>query len=488
MGVVRAVKQLDIPVSPGGVEQLQAAICKTDGQQAPVAVQGQQGILRVGKAVVHRHRLLPAVKVDHSPLTAIGGIHDGPALLFIYGGHGGAVGGAGNGGGRLAGPERPVLRQAVTGQRPRPGVDQGVLVQKQGVGQGGVLRRQLRQLRPGLRVVYAHLALDHRRRPGPLRGQGRFQGLAGQGDGPAGPVSVGQVINSQGLGQGPLGLGGVIRVQQPPLLWQGLQGVLDGSRHVPLLQCVGGVSRQGHGVLGPFHLLESHKGHAAPGQKAQGQQSRCGRHAPLPAAGAGVVLMQALKGTEHLRRRLPPLVRVGLHGLLHNGRYCGADLFGGDGLYLLGILGGPPPGEQVIQGSPGAVDVRAHIQQHRPPPGGRAACAGGHHSGRVLLQAGGGLVPHPLGGPQAGVVNAIVLRRGIAPAEAHPHCALLPQGQGDVKVDEPDIPLGCEHQVRRLDVTVEDAVGRTAVEIAQGLQQLTGPLDHLGLGKALPPF
>ena len=79
-----------------------------------------------------------------------------------------------------------------------------------------------------------------------------------------------------------------------------------------------------------------------------------------------------------------------------------------------------------------------------------------------------------------------MFRRGISTAESDPHSPFLTEGQRDVKVNEPDIVLRGEHNIGRLDVPVEDSMGRPAVKIAQGLQQLAGPLHHLGLGKSLP--
>ena len=222
--------------------------------------------------------------------------------------------------------------------------------------------------------------------------------------------------------------------------------------------------------------------------------------------------MQMGKVIQHLIRRLIPKIWVGIHGLcndIHNQR---TDLCFGQRRYLSGVAGRPPAAEQVIQRGAGAIDIRPYVRHNhlfrRTERTGRSA---GHARkswrGNRLRQSPlhryfrflSGfdfrlrdqdliLLPHRFSRRRK--IQSIVLRRRVAGTATDN--VFLPQRQSDVKVDEADIPVPGAHQVGRLNVAVDKTSGRVAVDgavqIRQRLQQLYGPLDHLRLGKTLPPL
>ena len=83
-----------------------------------------------------------------------------------------------------------------------------------------------------------------------------------------------------------------------------------------------------------------------------------------------------------------------------------------------------------------------------------------------------------------------MFRRRISGAA--PDDIRLPERQRDVKVDEADCIVRPPHQICRLDVAVDKASGRRAVnrlmEITERLQKLFSPLKYLRLGEFLSPF
>ena len=80
-----------------------------------------------------------------------------------------------------------------------------------------------------------------------------------------------------------------------------------------------------------------------------------------------------------------------------------------------------------------------------------------------------------------------MLRGSVSPACSHPHGSVFSKSQGDVVIDQADVPVGTQHDIGRLDIPMEDPVGRTAVQVFQRFQKLGRPLDHLRLRRVLPP-
>ena len=160
----------------------------------------------------------------------------------------------------------------------------------------------------------------------------------------------GQVVDTQGVRQGPLGLGKIGRVQQSPFHRQSLQSQGHRAGRVALLQRRRGVFRQRVGALGPLHLPKSHKGRPAAGQEGHGQGRRGQRDPPAAAPGAGVVFVEMLQVVEHLGGGLIAQLRLRRHGFCHNGGHRRRTGPRWDGRHILGAPGRTLAGDEDVAG------------------------------------------------------------------------------------------------------------------------------------------
>ena len=289
------------------------------------------------------------------------------------------------------------------------------------------------------------------------------------------------------------------RRQRPAALRQGLQGILKRRLRVAPLVGVHGILRHHQRVLPPLALPQTQEHQRAAHQKQCAQQRRRLAHRLFIADRPDVLFIQMPEIIQHLLRGLVTLLLVGLHRLEYDGRHRRADNVRRDRRYLKGVLGRTLAGQQVIQRRAQTVNIRPDIQQHWPSAAFGAAAVGIASARGRSCPVGGDLrlrrlrydrcrIVHSLRAADAGIIDAVVLRRGVAPAEADPDGALLAQGQRDIEVDQLDIALRGEHHIGRLDVAVQYAVGWPRMQVLQCLQQLAGPFDHLRLRESDAPL
>ena len=76
-----------------------------------------------------------------------------------------------------------------------------------------------------------------------------------------------------------------------------------------------------------------------------------------------------------------------------------------------------------------------------------------------------------------------MLRRCIPAASSHLHRPILPESQRDVVVDQANVAIGAQHDIGRFYISVENSIGRPAVQIIQCLQELACPANDIWLGQ-----
>ena len=495
------------------IKNIQSAIGKACRQQRSRRVQGKHPVFRVRKNVIGRGGQLFAVKRAFSQQHSIFCAVDlRPVRRPVCRRRHRSISGQRQRNRRLPAPDLLPILKVIDRNSRIPGVNHPGIIDKQTIRHRGILYGQLHRRLPAFSFPYRRFSGIYRRQVRARRRQRNSKRSRRQLRRIQRLKPVRQVIHSQRLRQRPLGLGRIRRIQKAPFLRQRLHGVGHRQVQVAGFQRVGGILRQLQPVLFRLHPLQSREGAGGSRQNpAQKQRGYAGPY-PFQPLQPGIPLMQMGKIIQHRVRRLIPQIRVGIHGLcndIHNQR---TELFFRQRLYLSGVAGRPPAAEQVVQCGAGAVDIRPHVRHNhlfrRTERSGRSAGharrsrhGDGLHQSPLqrhfrflsgfhfcLRDQDLVLLPHRL--PRRRKIQPVVLRRRVTGAAADD--VFLSQSQGDVKVDETDIPVPGAHQVGRLNVAVDKSSGRIAmggaVQVRQRLQQLYGPLDHLGLGKTLPPL